>query len=159
MLACLYHGVGSSPRADSNEQSVTDQAIVNLDGLRILVVDDEADSRELVGSLLEGYGAEVYLADAPRSARAEIGKHVPDVMISDIAMGEEDGYSLVRSIRCDPRREARAIPAIALTAFTRSIDREQAFGAGFDIHLGKPIDVSVLLNAVVELVRRRSRAH
>lgn len=124
-----------------------------LTGFSILVVDDELDARELVACLLESRGATVYLADAPTAALTLLARHTPDVMISDIAMPGEDGYALMRRVRSLNQAEKRNIPAIALTAFTRNVDRERALVAGFDVHLGKPVQPSVLMAAVVELTR------
>jgi CheY-like chemotaxis protein len=125
----------------------------DLTGFSILVVDDELDARELVACLLESRGAKVYLADAPTAALTLLARHTPDVMISDIAMPGEDGYALMRQVRSLRQAEKRNIPAIALTAFTRNVDRERAFVAGFDVHLGKPVQPSALMAAVVDLTR------
>jgi CheY-like chemotaxis protein len=125
----------------------------DLTGFSILVVDDELDARELVACLLEARGAKVYLADAPTAALTLLARHTPDVMISDIGMPGEDGYALMRRVRSLKQAEKRNIPAIALTAFTRNVDRERALVAGFDVHLGKPVQPSVLMAAVVDLTR------
>ncbi len=125
----------------------------DLTGFSILVVDDELDAREVVAYLLESRGAKVYLADAPTAALDLLARHTPDLMISDIAMPDEDGYALMRKVRSLKQAEKRNIPAIALTAFARSVDRERALVAGFDVHLGKPVQPSVLMAAVVDLTR------
>jgi CheY-like chemotaxis protein len=127
-----------------------------LQGLNILVVDDELDGRELVACILEQFGATVYLADAPHAALEWLAEHTPDLMISDIAMPGEDGYSLMRRVRTldDARSD---IPAIALTAFSRELDRARALGAGFDLHMSKPLDPPVLVRAVRELARAQGR--
>ena len=130
----------------------------HLVGLRILVVDDELDARELVGCVLESAGATVYLADAASTALELVAQHTPDVMVSDIGMPDEDGYSLMRNVRALPRPEQRTIPAIALTAFTRDVDRESALGAGFNEHLPKPLHPAALVQALSQLARGRSAA-
>ena len=126
-----------------------------LAGLNILVVDDELDGRELVACVLEQFGATVYQADAPRAALEVLSERTPDLMISDIAMPGEDGYSLMRRVRALGSERPRNIPAIALTAFTRGEDRARALGAGFDLHIGKPLDPLVLVNAVRDLAGQR----
>jgi CheY-like chemotaxis protein len=128
-----------------------------LQGLNILVVDDELDSRELIACILEQFGATVYQADAPRAALEVLSARTPDIMISDIAMPGEDGYSLMRRVRALGGDEPRDIPAIALTAFTRAMDRARALGAGFDLHIAKPLDPRALVDAVRELLGRRGR--
>ena len=131
-------------------------AITNsLQGLNILVVDDEFDGRELIACVLEQLGATVYQADAPPAALQILAEHTPDIMISDIAMPGEDGYSLMRRVRALDQDEQRNIPAIALTAFTHTVDRARALGAGFDLHIGKPLDPPVLVRAVLDLARER----
>lgn len=120
-------------------------------------MDDELDGRELIACVLEQFGANVYQADAPGAALQVISEHTPDVIISDIAMPGEDGYSLMRRVRTLRGEEPRNIPAIALTAFTRREDRARALGAGFDLHIGKPLDPVLLVNAVRELAGQRRR--
>jgi CheY-like chemotaxis protein len=127
-----------------------------LEGLRILVVDDEADARELLACFLESAGATVLLAEAAAAALAVLADHTPDVMVSDIGMPGEDGYSLMRSVRSLPHAEKRALPAIALTAFTRDVDRECALSAGFDVHLPKPLHPTALMQALHALLPPRT---
>jgi CheY-like chemotaxis protein len=141
------------PRHSAEEPRAVTLSSHELTGFSILVVDDELDARELVACLLESRGATVYLADAPTAALTLLARHTPDVMISDIAMPGEDGYALMRRVRSLKQAEKRNIPAIALTAFTRNVDRERALVAGFDVHLGKPVQPSVLMAAVVDLTR------
>jgi CheY-like chemotaxis protein len=126
-----------------------------LSGLRILVVDDEYDVRELMAYLLEESGAEVHLADEPTAALDVLATRPIDLMISDIAMPDEDGYSLMRRVR-GLRDYRRHIPAIAVTAFTGTEARERAFNAGFDLHVGKTVHPSMLIAAVRDLARART---
>lgn len=123
-------------------------------GLRVLVVDDEPDARELIGYVLETCGMEVRLAGTAAAALAELDAYAPDVIISDIGMPEQDGYALIRNIRTLPSTEKKDIPAIALTAFTRNEDRTRALVAGFNLHLGKPVEPTALVHAVLELAGR-----
>src|SRR5205085_6673800 len=102
-----------------------------LDGLRVLVVDDEADTREMLKAGLGQCGAEVTLAGSAAEALAEVEKSPPDVLISDIGMPEEDGYDLMRKVRGLPQDEGGRVPAIALTAYARTEDRLQALRAGY----------------------------
>jgi CheY-like chemotaxis protein len=127
-----------------------------LNGLSILVVDDDEDVRELVAYLLEASGAEVHLAEASMPALALLARHSPDVLISDIAMPEEDGYALMRRVRTLAEDANRRVPAIALTAFTRDIDRRRALAAGFDVHMAKPLDPATLVKTVRDLARQRA---
>jgi CheY-like chemotaxis protein len=124
-----------------------------LQGLNILVVEDELDGRELIACILEQSGATVYRADAPRAALEVLEEHTPDIIISDIAMPGEDGYSLMRRVRTLGGGVLRNIPAIALTAFTRGVDHARALAAGFDMHIGKPLDPLALVRAVCDLAR------
>ncbi len=122
-----------------------------LDRLRVLVVDDEPDARELIGYVLETYGTEVRLASTAAMARTELSTYTPHVIISDISMPDEDGYSLIRSIRTLPTDDKKNIPAIALTAFARNEDRMRTFVAGFNLHLAKPVEPATLVRAVRHL--------
>jgi CheY-like chemotaxis protein len=125
-----------------------------LDGLRVLVVDDEADAREVMAQTLENYGASVELADSAREA-LEILEHIQvDVLLADIAMPDEDGFSLIRKIRASAMPSVSALPAAAVTAFTREEHRQHALTAGFQMHLGKPFQPAELVRAVDLLAHR-----
>jgi signal transduction histidine kinase/ActR/RegA family two-component response regulator len=126
-----------------------------LHGLSILVVDDEPDARELIGYLLETCGANVQRADSAAAALELLGASAFELIISDIGMPREDGYSLIRSIRTLVAEANRNIPAIALTAFARNEDRERALTAGFNLHVAKPVEPSVLVQAVLDLTAHR----
>ncbi|HYV07873.1 MAG TPA: response regulator [Blastocatellia bacterium] len=127
-----------------------------LGGLRVLIVDDEPDARELLSAILEQRGAQVTTA----ASAAEALDHLrgnggpPDVLVSDLGMPSEDGFDLIRKIRTlDPEHGGR-IPAIALTAYARSEDRARALAAGYEMHVSKPVEPAQLTNAVDDLVRR-----
>jgi PAS domain S-box-containing protein len=126
-----------------------------LEGLRVLVVDDEADARELLTVLLARHGAAVDAADSAAQARELLSSAQPHVLLSDIGMPDEDGYDLMRSVRALPGEQGGSTPAIALTAYTRADDRRRAFDAGFNDHLPKPVDPQEL----VRLIRGLSRGH
>ena len=122
-----------------------------LEGLRVLVVDDEPDARELVGYVLEACGMEVRMAGSAAAAMTELETFTPHVIISDIGMPDEDGYFLIRNIRTLPHEEKKNIPAIALTAFARNEDRKRALVEGFNVHMAKPVEPTALVRAVVDL--------
>ncbi len=122
-----------------------------LRGVRVLVVDDEADARELVAAVLTDAGATVETAGSATEGFERFRIFRPNVLVSDIGMPDEDGYSLMRRIRRLPRTEGGWVPSMALTAFTREEDRSQAIGAGFTTHIGKPVNPEALASAVANL--------
>ncbi|MBH8551166.1 response regulator [Nostocaceae cyanobacterium CENA357] len=119
--------------------------------VQILVVDDDADSRDFIVFVLQQDGAEVIAASSALEALQTLKQTKPDVLISDISMPGMDGYMLIREVRTWTPEQGGKIPAIALTAFARNYDREQALEAGFQIHLPKPFDAEELVAAVVKL--------
>jgi signal transduction histidine kinase len=123
-----------------------------LDGIRVLVVDNEPDARGLVSAILESRGAEVTAVESAAEALEEIRKHRPDVLLSDIAMPGEDGYALIRKVRL--AASAPLLPAAAVTAFATAGDRAEALDAGYQAHLAKPIEPSELTAVVAALARR-----
>ena len=123
----------------------------NLRDLRVLVVDDEEDSRELMATILRRAGADVACASGSRAALELFGRWTPDVVVSDLAMPGGDGCELVAEIRArDP-----SIAALAVSGFTADRDTDRALAAGFDVHVGKPIDAAELVEAVHEAARLR----
>ncbi len=123
-----------------------------LQGVRVLVVDDEADSRDfLVFALLE-YGAIATGVSSAASALEVLGSFKPDVLLSDIGMPEQDGYTFIRQVRVLPPALGGQIPAIALTAYAGDKDRQSAIAAGFQKHLSKPVVPDELIHAIAELV-------
>ncbi|WP_445305054.1 PAS domain-containing protein [Microcoleus sp. Pol12B4] len=124
----------------------------NLSGIRILVVDDETDSREFVAFVLEQAGAIVTSVASATTALQAFSQAIPEIVVSDIGMPEMDGYMLMRHIRSLPREQGGQIPAIALTAYAGEMDRQQAIAAGFQRHLAKPIDPEGVVAIVTELV-------
>ncbi|MDQ3421047.1 MAG: ATP-binding protein [Acidobacteriota bacterium] len=137
---------GLQPRAEAQPRSAS--AAQRLYAARVLVVEDDEDARDLVRVTLEAAGAYVETVSSASDARREILAGPPDVLISDVRMPEEDGYSLIRSLR----RDGVATPAIALTSYARKEDADQARAAGFQIHLSKPVDASRLVDAVAALL-------
>lgn len=138
---------------DEHAPPSSSPASLRLHGLSILVVEDESDARELVESLLDRYGAEVVAVASVDEAIEWLATDAPDVIISDIGMPVRDGYELIVHVRQHGPDAQRGIPAIALTAFAQPSDRSRAAAAGFDLHLAKPVDPAVLVDAVSSLVR------
>jgi signal transduction histidine kinase/ActR/RegA family two-component response regulator len=124
---------------------------VSLAGTSVLIVDDENDARELVGSVLAAVGAEVWMAASVEEGLEIIGRQHPDVVVSDIGMPERDGYDLIRAIRALPAAAGGRTPAIALTAFARSEDRTRAMLAGYQVHVAKPIEPQELIATIKSL--------
>lgn len=122
-----------------------------LVGLGILVIDDEPDAREILEEVLTQAGATVKLAADAADALRILSDFVPDLIISDLAMPGEDGLSLMRKIRARTPDRVASVPAIALTAYTRTEDRVQALNAGFQLHVPKPVDPSELVATVASL--------
>ena len=135
-------------------RSVVAPTDVHLGGLRIVIVDDEADARQLVHQLLADRGAEVHAAASAGEGLALVAALGPDLLLSDIGMPEFDGFDFIAQVRKLADRRASAIPAIALTAFARDEDRQQTLSAGYQLHLAKPVEPHELLAAVVRLVGR-----
>jgi CheY-like chemotaxis protein/two-component sensor histidine kinase len=121
-------------------------------GLRVLVVDDEGDARDWIARVLADAGAEVCASASADDAIRCVQSFRPQVLVSDIGMPGRDGYALIREIRLLPDAAASATPALALTAFARAEDGIRALTAGFQLHLGKPVDEARLLAAVASLV-------
>ena len=133
-----------------------DDCADRLDGLRILIVDDEADTRELLKEGLQYCGAKVSVAGSAAEALDALVATSPDVLISDIGMPGVDGYDLIRQVRGLPRERGGKIPAIALTAYTRTEDRLQSLRAGYDMHVPKPVELAELVAVAATVVRRKS---
>ncbi|HKU72690.1 MAG TPA: PAS domain S-box protein [Pyrinomonadaceae bacterium] len=127
-----------------------------LDGLRILVVDDEADTRDLLKQGLEFCGATVKVVGSAAEAIDSLKISIPDILISDIGMPETDGYDLIRQVRQLTPQRGGKVAAIALTAYTRVEDRLQALRAGYDMHVPKPVELTELVAVAASVVRRSS---
>lgn len=140
--------------AVSADRLIADPSALQLNGVRVLVVDDEARARELVASILTRGDVEVRAADSMSEALTVLNEWIPDLIISDIEMPGADGYSLIRRVRSLPKQRGRDIPAIALTAYARSEDRMRAFAAGFQMHIPKPVEPDQLLTSVASLTGR-----
>jgi signal transduction histidine kinase/DNA-binding response OmpR family regulator len=126
-----------------------------LEGLRILVVDDEVDSRDLVSAILTRCGSEVNCCESATDAIKAIQDWKPDLLVSDIGMPNEDGYSLIKKMRKLKSKRARQTPAVALTAYVTQEDRERALAAGFQMHVPKPIEPTALIMSIVAATGRK----
>jgi PAS domain S-box-containing protein len=123
-----------------------------LDGLKILVIDDEPDARALLRQLLENLNATVFAAGSAKEGFEMLRQYRPDLLVSDIGMPGEDGYSLIRKIRALSPADGGTTPAIALTAYARPEDRSRAFAAGFQHHVTKPLNTHELIQTITELI-------
>ncbi|WP_334747733.1 hybrid sensor histidine kinase/response regulator [Nostoc sp.] len=126
----------------------------NLDGLRVLIVDDEADARHLLTMILRQYGAQVMAAPSASDALLALQEYRPHILVSDIGMPQEDGYTLIRQVRALPTDQGGRIPAVALTAYARAEDRTQALLAGFQLHVPKPVNPGELAAVIANLTGR-----
>ena len=124
-----------------------------LKGLRVLVVDDEPDTRDILAAVLAACGSNVLPASSVEEAIAVFDKELPDVILSDIGMPDADGYELIRLVRSRPRASGGATPAACLTGYASSSDRRRALMAGFTMHLPKPVDPAELVAVVASLAR------
>ena len=158
-LPLLAHdGVRVSSRvADAGNEVLPTTGQV-LQGVRVLVVDDDADTCELLTTVLGHYGAEVTAASSVIEALAAVERRWPEVLVSDIAMPGEDGYSLMRRLRVLERERGQHVPALALTAHARASDTEQAYLAGFEAHVPKPVEPAALARIIARLARSQPAA-
>ena len=146
--------ISVAPRAPQGEPAEDMSYPAELEGLSVLVVDDERDARELAQAVLERGGARVMLASSKVEAMERIRAQKPDIIVSDIGMPDEDGYAFIRELRQLSREDGGRTPAIALTAYARSEDRRKALLAGFQNHAAKPIEPQELLMVVANLAGR-----
>src|SRR5215216_3051167 len=126
----------------------------SLEGLRVLVVDDEIDARSLLSAMLERCGAQVVAVSSAREGLESVESWKPDVLIADIGMPVEDGYGLIKQIRALPKERGGHTPALALTAYARTEDRVRALSEGYQVHLAKPVDRFELAAVVASLGHR-----
>lgn len=127
---------------------------IRLDGLHVLLVEDDDDSRKLLGAMLKRYGARVTSTKSAVEAISVFSNDVPHVLISDIGMPDEDGYEFIRKLRALPPEKGGQTPAIALTGYASRKDRERALAAGYDQHMAKPIEQADMISAIARLIGR-----
>ena len=125
-----------------------------LSGLSVLVVDDDVDTLELMATALKSRQANVTAVSSAVDALIAIKANRPDVLISDIAMPNEDGYALIEKVRLLDHGEDQAIPAVAITAYAKEEDRERALSSGFQIYLPKPVELTELVSVIARAARR-----
>ena len=131
---------------------------VSLDGLTILVVEDDTDTRELLRIVLQNQGATVTTASSVPEALTAYDEARPHVLVADIGMPEYNGYTLIGRVRArDRERGNRIVPAIALTAYATAIDRDTMLTAGFQVHMPKPFDPDQLVSVIAELAAQYSK--
>ncbi len=129
------------------------QLVPGLNGVKVLVVDDDADTREYIAFLLEQYEANVKVVVSAQEALEALTQFQPDILLSDIGMSNMDGYMLMRQVRNLPPELGGQIPAIALTAYAGEINYQQALSSGFQKHLSKPVEPAELIAAIASLTR------
>jgi signal transduction histidine kinase/AmiR/NasT family two-component response regulator len=148
-----------SAPAESGELKYEALARHQLNGLKVMVVDDEIDTCDLLKTVLSKQGARVTTAQSAAVALKLISRTKPDLLISDVGMPGTDGYEFMRRIRLLPKERGGAVPAVALTAYAREQDRKRALRAGYQVHLTKPIEVAELSATLVQLIGNGDRAN
>jgi CheY-like chemotaxis protein len=127
-----------------------------LKGIRILVVEDDEDTREVLKVLLETQGSAVTATGSVQQALSAYDEARPDVIVADIGMPDYNGYALIGRVRARDREHGSIVPAIALTAFATAIDRDTVLSAGFQVHMPKPFEPSQLISVISELAAKRN---
>lgn len=143
-------------KAVPKEKPAPAQWLRDLSGLRVLLVDDEPDARDVIAEILARCGADVHSVASTKEALEAFKTQPPDVVISDISMPHEDGYALIKAVRKLKPEKGGQVPAIALTAFASQVDRSRLLAAGFQMHLPKPIDPTQLPSLLAGLCGRKS---
>ena len=147
---------GQRMPALSREEGGLEEA-PRLDGVRVLVVEDEADARHLLAAVLQKRGARVFMASSGAEALEMLERDRPDVLLSDIALQDQDGYELIRKVRALSAERGGRIPAAALTGYGRLEDRMRALSAGFQLHAAKPVEPAELIAVVASLAGKSAR--
>jgi CheY-like chemotaxis protein len=127
-----------------------------LQGIKILVVEDDEDTRELLKVLLETNGGDVIATSSVQEALSSYDQSRPRVIVADIGMPDYNGYTLIGRVRARDREYGNIVPAIALTAFTTAIDRDTVLSAGFQVHMPKPFEPNRLISVISELAAKYS---
>jgi CheY-like chemotaxis protein len=155
-LAIAHHNMDMRERIHSKSAGTSATTFIpaELAGLKVLVVDDQPDARDLLQRVLEDCGAEVLTASGADEAVRLVAEQKPAVLVSDIGMPDVDGYELLKRVRALGAANGGRVPAIALTALARSEDRTRALRAGFLVHVSKPVDPSELVATVASVAGR-----
>ena len=143
--------------ASRSDKAKTQAQETNLSGVRVVVLDDSADNRFLIKQVLESMGAEVKEVESVSNALKLLQHFRPHIILSDISIPEEDGFSFIRKLRQLPREKGGEIPAIALTAYASLEDARKVLAAGFQAHLPKPIDILRLGSVVAEFAKEKPK--
>ncbi len=151
--ASATSAISATPPSSPPAAGAPETGAAALAGLRVLVVDDEPDTLEMLDLVLSGYGAEVQTADGCSAALSHLAAGGADVLVSDIGMPGEDGFALIRRVRSLGAVQGGRIPAIALTAYARGEDRIRALAAGFQAHVSKPVDPPRLAEIIAAVAR------
>ncbi|MBD3883602.1 response regulator [Phormidium tenue FACHB-886] len=155
-LMAVYSAAADAPRLEAEgENASSDAGSPSLRGIKILVVDDELDARELIKLILEQAQATVVTAGSAQQALALLKQAPPDLLISDIGLPNEDGYQLIRKVRSLSADQGGKIPAVALTAYARTEDRKLALLSGYQMHIAKPVEPAELVAIVNSLASLR----
>jgi CheY-like chemotaxis protein len=141
--------------AEGDGNGIQPELSRTLEGLRILVVDDEADARDVMSAMLTSCGGEVKCCESTAEALQAFREWKPDLLVSDIGMPVEDGYMLIKKLRKLRLKAARQIPAIALTAYATKEDKARALEAGFQVHIPKPIEPATLIRSIATVMGRK----
>jgi CheY-like chemotaxis protein len=153
-LVCLPARANRILATPNDQQGETIQTSTALQGLRVLIVDDQPDILDMLQDMLSQTGAHVVICGSADKALAFLETHTMDLLISDIAMPIRDGYWLIEQIRAHQREQISRLPAIALTAYVRVEDRARLFEAGFQLYIAKPVDPDEMLALVASLVQQ-----
>jgi CheY-like chemotaxis protein len=156
--AGFYQADGADPSAVIGSGPEINNA-PTLNGIRILIVDDEADAREMLEVILGQFGAQVKASTSAQEALNILEDWKPDVLVSDIGMPHEDGYSLIHQVRALGPDQGGRTPAVALTGYSRPEDRSRLLAAGYQIHLPKPVEIAQLADAIVTLSGRVEKGY
>jgi CheY-like chemotaxis protein len=143
----------SRPRTGTARRRRTPE-LTGLQGLRVLAVDDDAETRQLVDAVLTRAGAGVRTASSGTEALTILDSWLPNILVADLAMPDEDGLALIRRLRARPAVQGGRIPALALSAFARDEDQQRALEAGYQVHLAKPAEPAHLVEVLAKLAGR-----
>jgi CheY-like chemotaxis protein len=157
LVSRLTDVTNQSPVESTVEDSVPLDNLPDLNGLRVLVVDDEVDARDLLTTVLGQYGVEVTAVATANEVLEALPRLKPNVLVSDIGMPGQDGYALIRKIRALGAEQGGEIPAVALTAYARAEDRIRAIASGFQLHMPKPVNPEELVAVVANLAGRTGK--
>jgi PAS domain S-box-containing protein len=155
--AALPQGDSATALNQAAETGDNSAHATDLTGLRVLVVDDDSDTREMISKMLNQYGAKVCTASSSVEALEAFHEWQPNVLVSDLGMPGEDGFTLIGKVRTLTPEQGGNIPAAALTAYIRDEDRQQALAAGYQTHISKPVDPTTLARAVAGLAKRTEK--